>query len=85
MHIEITLSSLQNRILWLEDSRQWPLDGRYRASITEFPYKLELSRTDLIAAPRELALKPAFELFQLFGWNPSLELIRDLQAGLQKR
>ncbi|GAI24918.1 unnamed protein product, partial [marine sediment metagenome] len=52
-------------------------------SIREFPYQIELSRTELIAAPRELALKPTTELFRRFSWDPSQDVLREQQKELR--
>lgn len=84
MHIEVTLNGLKDRVLWVDSPNRAPLWPNYTASIGKFPYVVELLRTKLIATPRELALEPARELFKRFGWNPSLELLRDQQAELGK-
>lgn len=77
MHLEIAVSGLKDRLLRVEP-RRVPLRPR-KASIQEFPYSVDLSRTELITASRELALKPAVELFQRFGWDPGLDILRDMQ------
>ena len=83
MHIEVGVAGLQNRELWVDDVHWWPPfpSGR-KASLKELPYKVDLSRTQLITEPRDLALKPTIELFRHFGWEPSLGLLRDMQQGL---
>jgi len=83
MHIEITVSNLAGRKLWVDSPSRMPMLHDYTASIRELPYQIELSRTELIAAPRELALKPAIELFRRFGWNPSRDILRDHQKELR--
>lgn len=83
MHLEIAVSCLTDRILGME-GRRVPLRQK-KGSVSEFPYKIDLSRTLLITAPRDLALKPALELFRRFGWDPSLEILRDIQGGLFHR
>lgn len=82
MHIEITVSGLEGRKLWVDSPSRMPMRHNYEASITELPYQVELSRTELIATPRELALKPTIELFQRFGWEPSQDVLRDQQKEL---
>lgn len=84
MHIEVTVSGLQGRVLWVDSPNRFPMPRDYRASIKEFPYIVELPRTELIAAPRELALKPAMELFQRFNWNPPRELLQGVQEELRR-
>jgi hypothetical protein len=56
-----------------------------KTSIKELPYKADLTRIQLVTEPRELALKVAVELFQTFGWNPSLNLLRDMQDELLRK
>ncbi len=49
---------------------------------TDVQYKVDLSTLDLVTKTRELALKPALEFFQRFGWNPGIKYLRDFQDGL---
>jgi hypothetical protein len=84
MHIEITVRGLRNRALWVDNPNRMPVRQSYTATIEAFPYEIDLPRTELIAAPRELALKPAAELFQMFGWETTLEQLRSQQAELRK-
>lgn len=83
MHIEISVNNLAGRKLWVDDPNRVPTFHDYTASIRELPYEIDLSRTELIAAPRELALEPATELFRRFGWNPSQGILRDQQKKLR--
>lgn len=86
MHVEATVSGLKGRELKLEDFKRKPfVPGRYKASIGKLPYKVDLTRVQLITESKELALRPAVELFQRFGWNPSLEILRDMQDELLHR
>jgi len=84
MHIEITVSNLAGRKLRVDSPNRMPTHHDYTASIKELPYEVELSRTELIAAPRELALKPAIELFRRFGWEPNQDILRDQQKELRR-
>lgn len=84
MHIEITVSGLEGRKLWVDSPSRRPMFRDYTASIRELPYQVELSRTELIATPRELALKPAIELFRRFDWDPSQNVLRDHQKELRR-
>jgi len=83
MRIEITVSNLEGRKLWVDSHSRMPLHRNYIASIREFPYQIELSRTELIAAPKELALKPTTELFRRFSWDPNQDVLRDQQKELR--
>jgi len=83
MHIEVTVSGLDGRELRLEGYNRMPfVPGRYKATIQKLPYKVDLSRVQLVTEQRELALKPAVGLFKRFGWNASLEVLRDMQDEL---
>jgi len=84
MHIDISLKGLRGRALWVDSPNRMPVRQTYTASIDEFPYSIDLSRTRLIAEARELALQPANELFQRFGWEPSLESLRSQQSELRR-
>ena len=80
MHLEIAVRGLTDRVLRVEP-RRVPLRQR-KASIAEFPYEIDLTRAELIINPRDLALNSAVELFRRFGWDPGLEVLRDMQAKL---
>lgn len=84
MCIEITLRGLQGRALRLDSPSRLPFVHEYRASIKEFPLTMELPRSTLIADTRELAVQHASELFRRFGWDPPPDLLRSLQAELQR-
>ena len=38
--------------------------------------------SSLVSNTKELALKPAAELFKLFGWDPGVGVLRDIQYDL---
>ena len=80
MHVGITLAGLQGRSLGLGSPRSH-FKGK-TASIQELPYHIDLPRLHLMGEPMELALAPATELFKRFGWEPSLEILRDMQENL---
>ncbi len=81
MHIEVMISGLEGRSLWM-DSLKRPLFKKYETSVQALPYRVDLPRTQLIAEPRELALTPAMELFRRFGWQVTVERLREFQAEL---
>ena len=86
MHLEIDLKGLEGRYLKLKSHRLGSSNLRdKRTELAEFPYRFDLSKTELITASKELALKPATELFRHFGWDPGLEVLRDIQAELLHR
>jgi len=86
MHLEIDLHGLKGRGLKLENRRKGSSYLRNNlAELDRLPYSVDLSKTELITASLELALKPALELFRRFGWQPSLEILRDMQDNLLRR
>ena len=85
MHVEILVNGLGGRALRVNPEKRMSLPLKMKASIKELPYKVDVSRTQLITEPRDLALKPALELFRHFGWDPSLEILRDVQGELFRR
>lgn len=86
MHLEIDLRGLKGRGLKFEVRRAGSLYRRIlKADIEGMAYKVDLPRIQLITEPSELALKPAVELFQRFGWDPSLDMLRDMQGELLHR
>ena len=82
VHIEVTASGLAGRRLWVDSQNRWPMMRSYEASIQALPYSVALLRAALLAEPKELALDPAMELFQRFGWSPTKDMLRDLQGQL---
>jgi hypothetical protein len=87
MHLEIALSGIEGRSLWIEPSHRWEalLHMTHKASVKELSYKADLAQIRLITEPRELALQAAVELFQGFGWDPSLDVLRDMQDELLRK
>lgn len=82
MHIGITLSGIQDRVL-LNDTSEWkPYDHHGKIQIDAIPFKLNISREELVTQPREHALKAMIELFRRFNWNIQIELLRDLQQSI---
>lgn len=84
MHIEVTVGGLRERALRVDSHDRVLFFQTYKASLDELPYEHVVPRSELVAQPRELALRPASELFARFGWQPSQEMLRDLQRELWK-
>lgn len=84
MFIEITVSGLAGRKLSLDLNNRSPMFRRYEASLQQLPFTIELNRDELVARSRELAIKPAIELFARFGWTANEDALRDIQKELRK-
>lgn len=85
MHLEIVVSGLKNRALWFDPARRMPPPVEMKATVEELLYKVDLPQLQLFTETGKLALAPARELFQSFGWEPSLDLLRDIQEELRHR
>jgi len=86
MHISVTVGNLRERLLYVDTQGRWPFIYRpYQASIEKFPYSVELTRSDLVAEPRDLALQAAIELFKRFGWDTTIDILRDWQSEMIRR
>ena len=83
MHVEIEVLGINGRRLLADDLRQAPLDRVFQAtdSLT-FPWVVDTNREALWAGRQSLALEAARQLFQRFGWGPTVELLQDIQGRL---
>ncbi|HEY6539755.1 MAG TPA: hypothetical protein VIZ18_02415, partial [Ktedonobacteraceae bacterium] len=61
----------------------WMSSRVYTVGFEEFPYIQEFVPNELIANAKELALQVAKRLFDRFGWEPTIQLLRDVQATLR--
>ena len=80
MHLEIEVVGIENHFLRVSQSKE--LD-RFRGMTDpahKIPFEFDLPMIELKANTRELALKPAAELFSRFDWNPGRAILRDIQA-----
>lgn len=78
MTIKIALHHLDGRRLYMDSHRsRWPFTQAYVASLDSYSFFESVSRDDLAANPSEIALAYSQELFNRFGWSPSMDLLRD--------
>lgn len=84
VHVEIGLSGLQNRTLWLDSETRAPFFRDYTAAIPEFKQSGEHSQEELAAESRSLSRRYAQELFRRFGWDPSIDALRSMQDELDR-
>lgn len=85
MHIEIALRNLSSRVLFVDAPSRAPTHWEPKATINEFPFVLDLARTELVSSPRDQALGGAIELFKRFGWEGSFEVLRGWQSELGRQ
>lgn len=81
--IEILVTGLKDRRLDRDYSQSsWMSMRMYTVGFKEFPYSQEFARSELIANAKELAVQIAKRLFDRLGWEPTIQLLRDVQATL---
>lgn len=77
--IDVLLKNLQGRYLYISTPGKVPLRRPYEAQISEFLYTTRIQKDELIARPKELALRASSELFLRFGWDPSQAILENIQ------
>ena len=83
IRVELTLSGLQGRALQISPrTSQIPLFRDFATEAQEISYSGDYSKEELLTQAREMSLSPALEIFDRFGWNPSLSFIQGIQAQL---
>ena len=82
-HLEVAAVNISNHFLPAQLNSG--LGRLLQSRVTEVTFKTDPSRTELVAEKRDLALKAAIQFFRCFEWDPSIELLRDIQAGILNR
>ena len=85
MHVEVKIVNLEGRQLYMDVRRKWGFFRPYVATLNEFPYSKTLTRTVLLATPRESAIAGAAELFKRFGWERPVEDFASLFEDFLRR
>ena len=57
----------------------------HKAHSSEFIHTLDVSSAELVTGKADMAIKATNEFFNCFKWNPGIELLRDIQAGVLNR
>ena len=83
INLEITINGLEGRALWDKPGGLIPAN-KYRCSVEKYHYQQAFSFIHL-ADSKPPALEAAADLFQQFGWNPSMNLLRDIQTELIRK
>ena len=74
MYVEVKGVTLEGRQLYIDDPQKWGFFVRRPvATLSEFPYSQTVPRSELLATPRELAIRGAAELFKRFGWDKTIK------------
>jgi hypothetical protein len=78
MHINIKLGNISGRLLYVDTHRnRWPFDNEYVAYLQDYPFTLDISRSELVADHKSLALEASRQLFKRFSWDASPEIVLD--------
>ncbi len=85
VHLEIELNGIRNHLLTVPWNQGGYIHYQMADTESELSYTADLSRLELVANTREMALKPAIELFRRFKWDPGIEVLRDIQSELLSR
>ncbi len=82
MHLEIDVSGIGEYLLRTAPKNQAAFFREMATQSPQFSFTVELPQIELMSNTRELALKPAAQLFQQFDWNPGIPFLRDIQYEL---
>ncbi len=88
--VEATLHNTEGRALYdtgtygqFPKMGRLPMFDRHVTSGKFIPYRKELLKEEIIAQPWDLALGAAQYLFERFGWNPSKDLLKNIQSEIK--
>ena len=82
MHLEIELLGIEDYLFRVSPNDQVDFFREMANPTSRIPFTVDVPAFDLMCNTKELALKPAAELFQRFGWNPGIAVLRDIQYEL---
>jgi len=85
MEIKVRLDGLANRGLIVGQSNRSEFFQPYRFQMNSMEREISLSREELVANGREQAVTMSREIFLRFGWEPSIEQLREHQQELTER
>jgi len=80
--IETTLRNVQGRRLYDRGGGNRFSSSSRPTAVDTIPYAATLTKEDVIARPRELAVEAASYVFDRFGYNPSVQLLSSIQSEL---
>jgi len=80
--IECTLRNLSDRALALSP-RRGGFRINCRCTQDEWPYHERCQTSDLLSTPSELAITPAIQLLEIFGFDTTAAVVRDIQSELR--
>jgi hypothetical protein len=85
MEIQVGLHNLKNRGLIVGQSNRSEFFQPYRFQMNSMQREISLPREELVANGRGQAVAMSREIFLRFGWEPSIEQLREHQQELTER
>jgi len=85
MFVSISACNIAKRKLYLDDAPAFGYIQPYISSLQNFPYSLQISKSELVSKPIEFALVAASELFKRFGWRVNPDDLRSIHDRILKR
>jgi len=82
MVVSIELRQMAGRFLMLDSPLRMPLRPFYKADVADIKQERSISRADLIARGRTIALELAEDVFTFFSWRPAQQILADLQREI---
>lgn len=82
MVLGISFHGLKDRVLFGDHERRVWFEDYGPARLNDFAFTRTLSRAELISTAARVAVSCSAELFELFGWNASSELLNSIQTEL---
>ena len=82
VHLEVAVKGAKEHLLRTVPGNRASFFYSMDPAESEQPYIADLPTLGLVANAREMALKPAVELFQRFKWDPGIVSLRDIQDEL---
>ena len=83
--VSIQLNGLEQRALVVGQPNRVPFSSLQLANMPSFEQAIELPRSELVGDPQWKAVETSREFFLRFGWNPSLDQLKELQRELIER
>jgi len=80
--VSVGLFNTKNRKLWFLNPERYFYTYKYTTEAKKIEFSEKFSKDVIISEPKNLALKVIKNIFDKFGWNPSVEQIKNDQDKL---
>lgn len=75
--VGIELRSTDNRTLWVDDPRRSGFHFDRTATVPAIRTRATYSNDEILATPDSLAVAVSLDIFELFGWEPGEQILKD--------